>query len=144
MTHLSKTLGTLAMIAFLILPSARAAESTVTWPSLKKLDDLAEKCEALSESKNVPELRKIAAEVKASAATVAGEAVPKNAKLPDQVKILQSDLKSLTDSIEDPKKQDGEELTALLAGVHPIVEKLMEAAGMPHVHEADEKEAPKK
>ena len=33
--------------------------------------------------------------------------------------------------------------TAILAGVHPIVEKLMEAAGMPHVHpNADQEPKP--
>jgi len=125
----------------LVIPSAHAGEMVVRWPSLKKLDDLAERCEALAEQKDVAGLRKIAAKVKDSAKIVASDSVPEGAKQPSQVKILQGDLKSLIDSIHDPIKQDGEELTAILAGVHPIVEALMEASGMPHVHESDEKEA---
>ena len=128
------------LILILAVPLVRAAEVVVKWPSLKKLDDLAEKCEALSERKDVPALRKIAASVKSSATVVSADAVPKNAKQPAQVKVLQADLKSLTDSIGDPATQDGEELTAVLAGIHPIVEQLMEASGMPHVHEPEKKE----
>jgi hypothetical protein len=139
MNHSPRNLCLRALFVLAAIPLAHAGEVVVKWPSLKKLDDLAEKCEALSERKDVPGLRKIAASVKAAAAAVESEAVPNNAKQPDQVKVLQGDLKSLTDSITDPDKQDGEELTALLAGVHPIVEQLMEASGMPHVHETEEK-----
>ena len=140
MIHSLRTFGIRMLFLILALPLAQAGESVVKWPSLKKLDDLAEKCEALSEKKDMAALRKIAASVKTAAEAVESEAVPNNAKQPEQVKVLQGDLKSLTDSINDPEKQDGEELTALLAAVHPIVEQLMEASGMPHVHETDEKE----
>src|ERR1035437_3924220 len=129
------------LLLLIAIPSAHAEETVVKWPSLKKLDDLAERCEALSEKKDVGGLRKIAAEVKDAAKIVASDAVPEGAKQPGQVKVLQGDLKSLTDSIGDPEKQDGEEITMILAGVHPIVEQLMEASGMPHVHDSEEKEA---
>lgn len=129
------------MLALLFaLSVAQAAAAGVQWPALKKLDDLAERCEALSDKKDVGGLRKIAAEVKTAMKVVTSDSVPKGAKQPSQVKVLQGDLESLADSISDPTKQDGEELTAILAGVHPIVEALMEASGMPHVHEGAEKE----
>jgi len=118
---------------------AQAADTVVKWPSLKKLDDLAERCEALADKKDTAGLRKIAPEVKKAAALVEADAVPAGAKDAAQVKQLQSDLKSVTDGIVDPDKQDAEDLTVLLAGVHPIVEQLMETAGLPHVHEAPEK-----
>ena len=107
----------------------------VQWADLKHLDDLAERCEALCDRKDVAALRKIAEDVKAAAITVAMDPVPEGARQPEAVNTLQSDLTNLADAIQDPAQQDGAELTALLAGVHPIVEKLMEAAGMPHVHE---------
>ena len=132
-------LAVLAQGAFCV--SSYGGNAVVKWDSLKKLDDLAEKCEALCDQKNVPELRKIAPAVKAAATVVAKDAIPANAKQPAEVKILQGDLKSLTDSITNPATQSGEELTAILAGVHPIVEKLMESSGMPHVHEGEGKEA---
>jgi hypothetical protein len=127
------------LLLILVLPFAHAEETVVKWPSLRKLDNLAEKCEALSENKDTPALRQIVASVKTAAEAVENEAVPKDAKHSEQVKILQGDLKSLTDSINNPKKQDGEELTELLAGIHPIVEQLMAESGMPHVHEIIEK-----
>ncbi|MEO7100323.1 MAG: hypothetical protein ABI162_13245 [Luteolibacter sp.] len=139
MIHPPRNRSVRALLFILALPLAHAGEAVVKWPSLKKLDDLAEKCEALSEKKDVAALRKIATSVKAAAEAVESEGVPKNAKEPEQVKVFQGDLKSLTDSITDPEKQDGEELCALLAGVHPLVEQLMETSGMPHVHETEEK-----
>jgi len=123
----------------LFMGLAARAEEAVQWAALKRLDVLAEKCEALGDQKNVAGLRKIAPAVKAAAALVAKDAVPMNARQPDAVRVLQGDLRSLADAIADPEKQDGEELAAILAGIHPVVEKLMEAAGLPHVHEGDTK-----
>jgi len=114
----------------------------VQWPALKQLDNLAEQCEALCDQKDVAALRKIAGTVQTAAITVVREPAPAGAKQPDEVKSLQGDLKNLAESIHDPARQDGAELTAILAGVHPIVEKLMEAAGMPHVHESEKAASP--
>lgn len=122
-----------------IYPStAQAAEVVVRWDALKRLDELAEKCEALCEKKDVAGLREVAGPVKQAATVVATDAVPAGAKEAARVNVLQGDLKNLAESIVDPAQQDGEELTAILAGIHPIVEELMGAAGMPHVHEEDE------
>ena len=115
--------------------------ATVQWPALKQLDDLAERCEALCDQKDVAALRQIAGTVKAAAIAVARDTLPAGAKQPAEVRTLQGDLANLADAIRDPAQQDGVELTGILAGVHPIVEKLMEAAGMPHVHE-NEKASP--
>ena len=116
-----------------------SAETVVKWDSLKKLDDLAERCEALSETNDVAALRKLAGPVKAAAAIVATDPVPAGANAPDQVKVLQADLQSLTDALTDSGQPDAE-VAAILAGIDPIVGKLMEAAGMPHVHENDEQQ----
>ena len=132
----------LAACSLVFSLSAPAADAVVRWSSLKKLDELAEQCEALSEQKNTAALRKIAPEVKAAALVVAKDAVPGNAAKPAEVKVLQGDLKNLADAITDPSTQNGAELTTILAGVHPIVENLMEAAGMPHVHEDEAKDTP--
>jgi hypothetical protein len=116
------------------LTGCRAAR-VVQWPDLKQLDNLAERCEALCDAKDVAALRQIAGTVQVAAVAVVRDPVPAGARQPAEVKTLQGDLKSLADAIHDPARQDGAELTAILAGVHPIVAKLMEAAGMPHVHE---------
>ena len=117
-------------------------EVTVQWTSLKQLDDLAERCEALCDQKDVAALRQIAVAVKAAAIIVALDPLPAGARQPDEVNTLQGELANLADSIGDPATQDGAELMGILAGVHPIVEKLMEAAGMPHVHESEKTVAP--
>lgn len=114
----------------------------VQWPELKQLDNLAERCEALCDQGDLPGLRKIAGEVKAAAIKVAQSPLPVGARQPAEVKTLQGDLQSLADSIHDPASQTGADLVAALAGVHPIVEKMMESAGMPHVHEAEKPQPP--
>jgi hypothetical protein len=126
----------MVLIGFVLALAVRA-ETVVTWEALKKLDVLAERCEALCEKYDVVALRQLAATVKQAALVVATDALPKGAKQPDQIKVLQGDLKSLADAITAPAQQDAAALTAILAGMHPIVEKLMEAAGLPHVHESD-------
>lgn len=114
------------------------AGTVVEWDSLKKLDVLAERCQALSEANDVAELRKLVKPVKAAMAIVVADPMPVGAKAPDQVKVLQSDLKSLADALTDTGAQADAELVAILAGIDPVVGKLMEAAGMPHVHENED------
>ncbi len=135
-------IGSFFFLLQLILVLAAQSATVVSWKSLKKLDDLAERSEALCERKAVAELRELAPAIKKAAAAVIADPVPAGAKDPAQVKVLQGDLKSLSDALSNPKQQDGVELTAILSGIHPIVEKMMEAAGMPHVHE-DEKQSRK-
>ncbi len=129
--------GFLSLVLFICSMIAGRADPVVKWDDLKKLDDLAEKCEALCDQKDVKGLRKVCPSVKEAATKVQKDTVPKGAKDPEKVKVLQGDLKSLVDSLDDPDTQDPEELTAILAGIHPIVEQLMEASGMPHVHEQE-------
>ena len=127
----------LVLLALGLCFSGCHSRRVVQWPDLTRLDELAEQCEALCDQKDVAALRKVAGDVKSAAITVALDPVPEGARQPAAVNALQSDLSSLADSILDPAQQDGAALTAILAGVHPIVEKLMEASGMPHVHEGE-------
>jgi len=136
----SSRLPALAILSLLSTLALAKAEDVVKWPNLKKLDDVAERCEALSDRKDIPGLRKVAAAAKEAAVAVEKDKVPANAKDKERVKTLQADLKSLSDALGDPAKQDGDELLDILGGIHPVVEQLMEASGMPHVHE----EQPKK
>ena len=126
-----------ALINIFFVISANA-ETVVSWDSLKKLDDLAERCEALSDSNNVSGLRELIKPVRTAMATVSSDSVPRGAKLPDQVKMLQTDLKNLAEALSETQIEDNIDFVEILAGIHPVVENLMEAAGMPHVHENDE------
>jgi len=137
MDHANYIRSTCALLLFCASLTGCRNHVVVQWPALKQLDDLAERCEALCDAKDVAALRSIAGSVKAAANTVARDPMPTDARQPAEVNALQGDLKNLADAIHDPARQDGTELTAILAGVHPIVEKLMESAGMPHVHESE-------
>ncbi len=110
-------------------------ENVVHWDALKELDELAEQAEVLCEENDVDKLLLLVAPIKEAATQVATDAVPAGAKDAAQVKLLQSDLKSLSDALPSSKQQNGAELVGILSAFHPIVEKLMEATGMPHVHE---------
>lgn len=120
-----------------LLPFTYAA-TVVKWDALKNLDDLAERCATLSEAKDLAALRPLMQPIKTAMVIVAAEPVPAGAKAPDQVKILQTDLNNLAEALSDPDIQAHAGLIAIFAGIHPVVEKLMETAGMPHVHEDDE------
>jgi hypothetical protein len=118
----------------------RAADGPVGWPALSMLDALSERCALLVASQDVAEARRIVPSMKLAAETVAKDSPPKNAKQPEQVKVCQADLKSLAAAIDALDPKDVDELAGLLAGVHAVVEQLMEAVGMPHVHQPEAKE----
>jgi len=126
---------TVLHISFVLVAHAATA---VKWDALKRLDSLAEHCAALADTKDVTGLRALIKPLKNAMAAVAADPVPAGAKAPDQVTILQADLKNLTEVLSDPNHQTDADLVAILAGIHPVVENLMEVAGMPHVHENDD------
>jgi len=126
---------TVLHISFVLVAPAATA---VKWDALQRLDSLAERCEALADTKEVTGLRQLINPLKKAMVAVAADPVPAGAKAPDQVTILQADLKNLTEVLSDPDHQTDADLVALLAGIHPVVENLMEVAGMPHVHANDD------
>jgi hypothetical protein len=115
-------------------PNAPAMAQGVQWPNLRALDELAEAAEAAAPNGPLPALRELADKIKPSAEKVAVDPPPNGAAKPDQVKVLQNDLKNLADALQ-PGTMPEAELRANLNSLHPIVEQLMAAAGMPHVHE---------
>lgn len=129
---------TVLHISFVLVAHAATA---VKWDALKRLDTLAERCEVLADTKDVTGLRQLIKPLKKAMAAVAADPVPAGAKAPDQVKVLQADLKNLTEGLSDPDHQTDADLVAILAGIHPVVENLMEVAGMPHVHANDDQTA---
>ena len=135
-----KTILSLGVCALLYVAFTLAAnaETVVKWDSLKKLDVLAERCQALSDANDAAELRKLVIPVRDAMGIVAADRIPMEAKAPDQIKILQTELTSLIEALNDSGTQVDVELISILTSIDPIVGKMMEAAGMPHVHENDD------
>ena len=131
------TLGVCALL-YVAFTLAANAETVVKWDSLEKLDVLAERCQALSDANDAAELRKLVIPVRAAMGIVAADRIPVGAKAPDQVKILQTELTSLIEALNDSGTQVDVELISILTSIDPIVGKMMEAAGMPHVHKNDD------
>jgi len=120
------------------LGSCSKPDSVVQWPELKGLDEWAEKGEGWAEDGKVAEMRQNLPELRKAAETLLASPVPSNAKDPGAVKLLLSDLKDLDQQLGKSPLPD-DELKVQVASLHPIVEKLMGAAGLPHVHEHEEK-----
>ena len=59
--------------------------------------------------------------------------VPSNAADPQQIELILGDLNSLVDGLA-AENLDDVSLENLVLGLHPVIAKLIEAAGMPHIH----------
>ena len=109
---------------------------TVVWPELSALDEKAERAEGLVEKHDFKGMRVLVPELQPAAAKLVASAVPANAANPAATAELKDDLKDLAGRLADVSKLSDADLETLLAGIHPIVEQLMQKSGMPHVHEA--------
>jgi hypothetical protein len=114
--------------------SACSKPAAVKWPALGEMDTLAERAEGWIEANNVGELRKLLPEIKAAAAKLVSSGVPANAHEPKAVEQTLADLRNLAQQFEKPTLSD-DEVKAQVAAIHPLVEKLMEQSGVPHVHD---------
>jgi len=111
-------------------------EQPVVWPDVSALDVLAEKSEGAVERKDIKAMRALLPELRPAGARVVAGKLPANAANAAAVAELVGDLKDLMTKLDKPESLSDGDLQALLAGVHPIVDQLMQKSGMPHVHEA--------
>jgi len=108
----------------------------IQWESLHDLDELAEQAEEAGGQGDAAALNDLANKIRPIALRVASDTLPTGVHDPNQVQILQQDLRNLAANLPDEHLPIPEtDLRQTLKAFHPIVEHLMEAAGMPHVHE---------
>ncbi|MFT5122708.1 MAG: hypothetical protein ACI9TH_003989 [Kiritimatiellia bacterium] len=105
-------------------------EVGVQWPELKALDALSIGAEMVLESGDQDRLQQVAKELKAAAIALADAPVPSNAKNVNEVTLLVASVKELAATLDV-----AEHLPKTVPAFHPIVEALMEAAGVPHTHD---------
>ena len=110
------------------------AEETVSWPEIADFDNLAFQADGLVRVKDLEAVRDLHADLVKAGMAVTPSSIPANAAKPKEVELILSDLSNLVSGLQaDPL--DDSSLENLVLGLHPVIAKLIEAAGMPHIHE---------
>ncbi|MFG0258508.1 MAG: hypothetical protein ACF8GE_11460 [Phycisphaerales bacterium JB043] len=112
------------------------ADKPVSWPELAHLDEAALHAAGHARAGELTSLREELPELLEAGRAVSPSSVPSNASDPQRVQALLVDLASLIESLAS--EPDDESLVAMVQGLHPVIENLMEAAGVPHVHANDD------
>jgi hypothetical protein len=113
-------------------------DNVVTWPQLRVLDEIAETVMNHSGTEDSPEIQNSAVELFGAAKMVCESEVPGNAKNTEQVKLLQNDLSGLIGDEISSLSQD--DLKERVNAIHAVAVKLMQEAGMPHIHDHEDHE----
>jgi hypothetical protein len=109
------------------------AEETVTWPEIADFDNLAFQADGLVRVKDFEAVRDLHADLVKAGMAVTPSSIPANAAKPKEVELILSDLSNLVSGLQaDPL--DDSSMENLVLGLHPVIAKLIEAAGMPHIH----------
>ncbi|MEM1184977.1 MAG: hypothetical protein AAGI53_08225 [Planctomycetota bacterium] len=109
-----------------------SSEEPVSWPELARFDDLAFRADGFARVGDLDAVQEARAELLEAGRAVTSSTVPSNVADPDQVATILSDLVSLVDGLSS--EADGERLGEIVLGLHTVIENLINAAGMPHVH----------
>lgn len=105
------------------------------WPELRALDEFAHEVEHLIAENRLDDLRKLAPEIRGAAEKLAAAPAPNDAPMRPMLEGLVKEIGALGAGIGDAEKMSDETLKTSLEAFHPLVLKLMETAGMAHVHE---------
>ena len=108
-------------------------EETVSWPEINRFDDLAFQADGLARVEELGTVRELLSELLDAGKAVTPASVPSNAADPEQIELILGDLNSLVDGLAT-ENLDDVSLENLVLGLHPVIAKLIEAAGMPHIH----------
>jgi hypothetical protein len=108
-------------------------EETVSWPEINRFDDLAFQADGLARVEELGTVRELLTELLKAGKAVTPISVPSNAADPQQIELILGDLNSLLDGLA-AENLDDVSLENLVLGLHPVIAKLIEAAGMPHIH----------
>lgn len=116
-------------------PAATAGKAPLEWAELKAFDELAEKADGLAIKKEAAGLRVLLPTLGAALNRLNTSPVPAGVHNPLTVKELMADLGELETRIRTAAGLKDDELVALAAGLHAVVENLMHESGMPHTHD---------
>ena len=109
------------------------SDEPVSWPEIVRFDELAYRAEGFARVGDLDSIRESRAELLEAGGALTRATVPSNAADPLQVETILGDLTSLISSLSSEDLND-ESLKSLVIGLHPVIAKLIDAAGMPHIH----------
>ena len=113
--------------------NTETGEEAVTWPEITHFDDLAFRADGLVRVNDLPAARVAVPELLKAGLAVTPQTIPSNAADPQEVSLILGDLTSLVDGLAT-ENLDDESMKNLILGLHPVIAKLIEATGMPHIH----------
>jgi len=119
------------LVSFSLLACNETTE--VKWPTLTELDNLSIAVEKAAYQHKHEKQKELLLEAKAKMNEVLSS-LPANAQNTDKVNILLKDLEALSGKIVNLDTMKDNDLDTLSRGIHPIVSRLMETSGVPHVH----------
>lgn len=128
----------LAMALAFLLPALSSCSrddsgtEPVAWPELARFDEIAYRADGLVRTGDAEAVEELRPELLESGQALTPETIPANASDRRQVEAILADLTSLIDGLA--AETDPESSNTLVLGMHPVIETLMKAAGMPHVH----------
>lgn len=113
--------------------ATNTGDETVSWPEITEFDNIAFQADGLVRVKDLEAARKILDELMKAGRAVTSTSIPSNAAKPEEVGLILSDLENLVSEL-GAQNLDDSSLENLILGLHPVIAKLIEAAGMPHIH----------
>ena len=113
--------------------ATNTGDETVSWPEITEFDNIAFQADGLVRVKDLEAARKILDELMKAGRAVTSTSIPSNAAKPEEVGLILSDLENLISEMGAENQHDTS-LENLILGLHPVIAKLIEAAGMPHIH----------
>jgi len=128
-----KTRLILTLLTSFALFSCSKKDEVVTWTTLSELDEISISVEHAAAAHQHAEQKTLLKRAKALISEVQSS-IPENANNTEEVQILVKDLTALSTQIDKLDELGHDELDSLSKAIHPIVAKLMETAGVPHVH----------
>ncbi len=112
---------------------AGTGDEPVSWPELTRLDEVAYRVDGFARAGDLASVRESLSDLLDAGRAVTPATIPSNAADTQQIRTILTDLTSLIDGLSS-NELDKESLATLVLGLHPVIEKLIEAVGMPHVH----------
>ncbi|MEO0662743.1 MAG: hypothetical protein AAFZ87_14495, partial [Planctomycetota bacterium] len=104
----------------------------MVWPELVRFDEIAYVADGHARTGDFDAVAGARAELLDAGRALTATTIPANVADRAQVEAFLADLTGLVDGVSD--EPDPESMGTLVLGMHPVIEELMKAAGMPHVH----------
>ena len=136
-TSPNKLFFVLLAFASIVVSCERAELETVqeqvSWPEITRFDDIAFRADGYIRVEDISAVRELLADLLLAGKALTKESIPANVADPQQVELILGDLSNLVSSLAAEELDDAT-LADLVLGLHPVIAKLIDSAGMPHIH----------